>query len=50
MNSQSLSIKIFSPDDNDAFGLNPKYECLDCGSAGMPVEIWLKGNAKVGKK
>lgn len=39
MKCESPNIKIFSPDDNDAFGLNPKYQCLDCGSVGMPIEI-----------
>lgn len=39
MKCQSPDIKIFSGDDNDAFGLNPKYQCLDCGSIGMAIEV-----------
>ncbi len=42
MRCKSVNIKIFQADDNAAFGLNPKYECLDCGAAAMPIEIPLK--------
>ena len=39
MYCHSFNIKVFSPDDNDFFGLNPKYECRACGKVGMPVEL-----------
>ncbi len=42
MKCRSFNIKAFSPDDNDVFGLNPKYQCLDCGSVGMPIELPVK--------
>ena len=39
MKCQSFNIKVFSGDDNNVFGLNPKYQCMDCGSVGMPIEL-----------
>ncbi|GEM_PF-3851829 len=39
MKCESPNIKPFSADDNDVFGLNPKYTCMDCGSVGMPIEV-----------
>ncbi len=50
MRCNSVNIKPFSGDENDIFGLNPKYQCLDCGSVGMPIEIPLNENAKSNKK
>lgn len=44
---QSTNLKVFSSDDNGAFGLNPKMECLDFGSTGMPIEIKVEGKKRV---
>ena len=38
MQCGSDNVKPFSGDQNDVFGLNPKYECFNCGVVGMPVE------------
>lgn len=39
MRCESRKIRVFPGDDNDFYGLNPKYECTRCGFVGMPLEI-----------
>ncbi len=42
MHCKSFNVKGWSSDDNHAFGANPKYQCMDCGSVGMPIEFPVK--------
>ena len=42
MYCKSFNIKVWPSDDNEAYGLNPKYECQDCRKVGMPVELAYK--------
>ncbi|MBI4210631.1 MAG: hypothetical protein HY544_03950 [Candidatus Diapherotrites archaeon] len=39
MRCRSPDVRVFSGDDNDAFGLNPKYSCNACAYVGMVIEV-----------
>ena len=44
MTCKSHNLKVVSADE--ALTVAPKYECLDCGRVGMPIEIKTAGRAR----